>query len=63
MYEIALFGEDNAHRQVIGALVRKVANQHGITVELRWRTAVRGHGRVVHELIEYATDIVRHMDL
>ncbi len=36
MYEIALFGEDNAHRQIIDALVRKIANQHGITVELRW---------------------------
>jgi hypothetical protein len=35
MYEIALFVEDNAHRQVIGALVQKVADQHGINVELR----------------------------
>ena len=59
MYEIALFGEDNAHRQVIDALVRKVANQHGISVELRWRTAVRGHGRVVRELTNYLRDMRR----
>ena len=59
MYEIALFVEDNAHRQVIGALVQRVADQHGITVELRWRNAVRGYGRVVQELANFLRDMRR----
>ena len=59
MYEIALFVEDNAHRQVIGALVQGVAEQHGIMVELSWRTAVRGYGRVVHELTNFVRDMTR----
>ena len=59
MYEIALFVEDNAHRQVIGALVQRVADQHGITVELRWRSAVRGYGRVVQELANFLRDMRR----
>ena len=59
MYEIALFVEDYAHRQVIGALVQRVADQHGITVELRWRTSVRGFGRFVHELTNYLRDMSR----
>ena len=59
MYEIALFVEDNAHRQVIGALVQRVADQHGITVELGWRNAVRGFGRVVQEFENYLRDMKR----
>ena len=34
MHEIALFVEDYAHQQVIGALVQKVADQHGVNVQL-----------------------------
>ena len=59
MHEIALFVEDYAHQQVIGALVQKVADQHGVNVQLRWRSAVRGHGRVVHELTDYLRDMRR----
>ena len=59
MYEIALFVEDDAHRQVIGALLQRVADQHGITVELRWRNAVRGYGRVVQELANFLRDMRR----
>ena len=44
MREIALFGEDFAHERVIGALVRRLAEVHGIEVRLNWRSAVRGHG-------------------
>ena len=59
MYEIALFVEDYAHKQVIGALVQRVADQHGITVDLRWRNAVRGYGRVVQELEDFLRDMRR----
>ena len=46
MREIALFGEDHAHQQIVGALVERLAREHGIGVRLDWRNAVGGHGRV-----------------
>ena len=59
MREIALFGEDFAHRQVVGALVRRLADESGIDVRLEWRSAVRGHGRVVQEFGRYLRDLAR----
>ena len=57
MREIALFGEDFAHQRVIGALVERLADECGIDVRLDWRSAVRGHGRVVHEFKRYLQDL------
>lgn len=57
MREIALFGEDYAHRQVIGALVQRIAYECDILVHLDWRSAIRGHGRVVQELVYYLKDL------
>ena len=59
MREIALFVEDFAHQQVIGALVRRLADAHGLAVRLDWRSAVRGHGRVVQEFNSYLRDLTR----
>ena len=59
MREIALFGEDFAHQQVIGALVERLADECGIDVRLGWRSAVRGHGRVVQEFRRYLQDLAR----
>ena len=58
--EVAAFGEDNAHRQVVGALVQRLAGESGLTVKLDWRSAIRGHGRVVRELKSYLDDLARH---
>lgn len=55
--DIALFGEDYAHRQVIGALVRHIATDIGVEVQLDWKSAVQGHGRVVHALGNYISDL------
>ncbi len=57
MREIALFGEDYAHQQVVGALARRLADECGVSVHLNWRSAVRGHGRVVQELDDYLRDL------
>ena len=57
MRDIALFGEDFAHRIVIGALVRRVADECGVQVRLVWRNATGGHGRVVRELEAYLRDL------
>lgn len=59
MLEVALFVEDSAHRQVIGALVQRLADERGVAVRLDWRSAVRGHGRVVQEFQRYLDDLRR----
>ena len=60
MREVALFVEDNAHRQVVGALLQRLANDSGLAVRLDWRNAIRGHGQVVRELKRYLDDLARH---
>ena len=57
MREIALFVEDFAHQKVIGALVQRLADESCIGVRFNWRSAVRGHGRVVRELRDYLRDL------
>lgn len=57
MREIALFVEDFAHQKVIGALVQRLADEYSTDVRFNWRSAVRGHGRVVRELRDYLRDL------
>ena len=57
MREIALFVEDFAHQEVIGALVQRLADEYSIDVRFNWRNAVRGHGQVVRELRNYLRDL------
>ena len=59
MHEIALFVEDEAHRQIIGPLVHRIAAEQGAAVRLNWRSAVRGRGKVAHELRAYLRDLAR----
>ena len=54
---VALFGEDYAHRQVIGALVHRLARETGVEAHLDWKNAVHGHGRVVQALEDFARDL------
>ena len=60
MREIALFVEDYAHQRVIGGLARRLAVAHGISVNLNWVSAERGHGRVIQGLRAYVRDLARH---
>ena len=62
MPEIALFVEDFAHRQDIGALVQRIAEDFNLDVRLDWRNATRGYGQVVREFNTYLRDLVRHGD-
>ena len=59
MREIALFGEDNAHEQVIDALVRRIAEEYNIPIHPDWRNAIGGHGKVIAELDNYIRDLNR----
>ena len=53
MREVVLFGEDRAHQLVVGALLRRLAEEHRVEVSLVWRQAYGGHGRMKHELNDY----------
>jgi hypothetical protein len=57
MREIALFAEDYAHREVIGALVERFAKDLNICVRLDWRNTRQGYGKVVQELKEFLRDL------
>lgn len=58
-HRVAAFAEDAAHRQVIGALIGRVASDMGVELTVDWRSAVRGHGRVAQELNQYLDDLRR----
>ena len=57
MREIALFVEDYAHQQIIGALVRRISVECNTAIRLDWRVAVGGHGKVITELNNYMRDL------
>lgn len=59
MREIAFLVEDDAHRLVIGALVKRIAEELGVGVHLEWYNATGGYGKVVSEFKNYLRDIQR----
>ena len=62
MREVALFGEDRAHQLVVGALLRRLAEEHRVEVSLVWRQAYGGHRRVKHELNDYLRALHRNRE-
>ncbi|MGD9895645.1 MAG: hypothetical protein AB7T14_00990 [Candidatus Methylacidiphilaceae bacterium] len=54
---IAAFGEDFAHKIIVDALIVRVAQESQVRVEVAWRSARRGYGKVVSELKEYYRDL------
>lgn len=42
MRKIPLFGEDFAHRKVVGTLVERIARENGIDANLEWKWATGG---------------------
>jgi hypothetical protein len=57
MRDIALFVEDFAHQQIIGALLQRLANEQCIEVRLIWRSAQRGYSKVVAESRRFFRDL------
>lgn len=57
MPRIALFVEDYAHQQFLGALIERLANAHGVLVTLDWRNVRHGHGAVIKELKQFLRDL------
>ena len=59
MRDVALFVEDFAHRQFVGALMKRLASKRGIKTRLDWRNALGGHGKVAQEFARYTRDVKR----
>ena len=59
MREIALFVEDYAHRQFVGALLERPAHERGIDMRPVRRNATGGHGKVARKFDRYLRDIRR----
>ena len=57
MRKVALFVEDTAHQQFIGALLCRLGTESGVSINIDWRNARRGHGAVVREFKEYLRDM------
>lgn len=57
MRRIALFVEDFAHQQFLGALLQRLAEDYRVAIRLDWRNARRGHGAVVREFRQYLRDV------
>lgn len=59
MRRIALFVEDYAHQQFLGALLQRLAEENGISIKPDWRNARRGNGAVVNEFRQYLRDLTK----
>ncbi len=57
MNEVFLFGEDSAHEQVVGSILRCLANKLQVQIQLKVRSATGGHGRVFSALSSFVRDI------
>lgn len=57
MRRIVLFVEDYAHKQFLGALLQRLADENGAAIRLDWRNTRRGHGAVVKEFKQYLRDV------
>ena len=59
MRRIVLFGEDFAHQEIVGALVRRIAGEANIDVNLDWRSATKGRPQLVSEYERFMRDLDR----
>jgi len=53
MRRVILFAEDYAHETFISVLVKKLATENGINLEIISRSAQGGHGKAVSEFASY----------
>lgn len=57
--EIVLFGEDEVHREVITALIQKIAQEYDLDLHLSWRSAAGGRGKVVEAFKKFLRGLQR----
>ena len=59
MHKVAMFVEDQAHYEFLKALLQRLGNNNGTPLDLQWRNARHGHGKVIRELQQYIRDLGR----
>jgi hypothetical protein len=59
MRSIAVFVEDAADERVLDVLIRRVAREFALPIELIWANTRDGHGAVVRELKQFLRDLQR----
>jgi hypothetical protein len=57
MHEVLLFGEDDGHAIVLGALVRRLAEEQDVPIHLDVRFARGGYGPLLSELRRFVRDL------
>ena len=62
MPRVIIFAEDAAHEVFVGPLVRRIAKEHDTPVEVSFRSASGGFGRVLNELNVYVRDLRRGLE-
>ena len=62
MRDVALFVEDEAHRIVVGGIVKRLAAERKAKVRIHFRSATHGRGRVVREFGAYLRDLRRETE-
>ena len=62
MRKIAIFAEDHGHREFLEALLRRLAFEHNVKIELLPRSVRGGRAKVVSELKQALRDIERGSD-
>jgi hypothetical protein len=57
MRNVLLFGEDDGHALILGALVRRLAAEHQLPIHLGVRFAHGGYGRMLEEVRRFVRDL------
>ena len=57
MPRIDLFCEDSAQELIVGSLVKRMAKEQNVTVQLNTSSAIGGYGRVVKEFRQFVKDL------
>jgi hypothetical protein len=59
MISVVVFGEDYAHEVVLRTLVRRLANENNLELDLRVLSSSGGHGRMFGELRQFVAKLKR----
>jgi len=62
MRKISLFAEDYGHEAFLAPLVRRMAGEHGVEVQLRSYSVRGGFGKVAAEFKQYAAEVLGYRE-
>lgn len=59
MRNVSLFVEDSGHEEFLKALVKRLADEYELELDIKPYSVRRGHGKVITELRQYRRDLQR----